>query len=41
MSNWKEMLLDMIALICIFGVGYLALVLAPGVELAIIDAKGQ
>lgn len=40
-DDWKEALGDIIALLCIFGVGYVALLLAPGIELAIIDAKGN
>lgn len=40
-DDWKEWVGDLIALLCIFGVGYVALLLAPGIELAIIDAKGN
>jgi len=41
MHDWKEWLVDLLALICIFGVGYLALCLAPGVDAAIIEMKGN
>lgn len=41
MHDWKETIVDLIALVCIFGVGYLALCLAPGLDAAIIEMKGQ
>lgn len=41
MSNWKEFILDALALICIFGAGYLMLHLAPGADAVMIEMKGQ